>query len=369
MTLAQNTYDDCLFQIIIIDQEKEIKLEDATDEEDFLKIVVGKLKDIKGYYEPYAKFSPDHCHIPNFFFDDYLPSPGVKIDDEFINQISMENLNLKRAESSSVRHLLQARKLSQLMNKAWLYDDNEDSEETNLSKFTNLPKYIGRIFHGFNFRPETFSLIVNKGSDEAPCYELKPLPFGSDLYSVVTTWENDPSCSQLTESDLKIKEIKSDEKNDEAIDHEARNDEQEKISRYYLENRNALILELLLSGQAYIIDKDKKTLQRLHEPIFSTHELIWHIELSLSWDSYYAKTQENACPGFRRIKNIPQIRLYLGFPPRPGYWDGKVSKIDKWVNAKEKSDDIEQDPFPFYPPKGSSDWENLKLWYVFPPYP
>ena len=146
----------------------------------------------------------------------------------------------------------------------------------------------------------------------------------------------------------------------------------------------ALILELFLSGQAYILDEydekvdDRKgTLQRLNEPIFSTYELIWEYELDLSWDTYYAKREDIARPGYRQIIRQPNTRVTLGLPARPDYKLLTDDKIRRWVYAEERYgeknafsvDGKPEEGLSFYPEKGSREWENKQVKNVFPPYP
>ncbi|NEP55494.1 MAG: hypothetical protein F6K31_00335 [Symploca sp. SIO2G7] len=42
-------------------------------------------------------------------------------------------------------------------------------------------------------------------------------------------------------------------------------------------------------------------------------------------------------------------------------------KIEKWVKAEENT--IEGNDYPFYPEKGTSEWNNKELGFIQPPYP
>ena len=118
-------------------------------------------------------------------------------------------------------------------------------------------------------------------------------------------------------------------------------------------------------------------MQRLNEPIFSTYELIWEYELDLSWDTYYAKREDIARPGYRQIIRQPNTRVTLGLPARPDYKLLTDDKIRRWVYAEERYgeknafsvDGKPEEGLSFYPEKGSEEWENKQVKNVFPPYP
>merc|ERR1711979_73303 len=95
---------------------------------------------------------------------------------------------------------------------------------------------------------------------------------------------------EYLEDEVKDEDVKKNQKvmsAQSASSVQNQDEKKKKLSSYYLQDKQALILSLFLGGQAYIVDDKEESFQRLHEPIFSTYELIWEYELDLSWDSYY----------------------------------------------------------------------------------
>ena len=150
---SQENYDDYIFQILEVNKEL---IENNNDEEKGIKIVMGTLRNIREYYQTTYNIldvNGKRVEDENKFFNDYLPSPGVKVLTSFIGEEDL-NTDLKYAEFSTVRFLLQCRRLSQMMTKTWLNDPTFVSPEEN-----NKIKYMNKIFHIFNYKPqETYAI-------------------------------------------------------------------------------------------------------------------------------------------------------------------------------------------------------------------
>ena len=343
---SQENYDDYIFQILEVNKE----LIENNSEEKGINIVVGTLRNIRKYYqEEYNILDVNGQCVEDKdkFFNDYLPSPGVKVLTSFIGEEDL-NTDLKYAEFSTVRFLLQCRRLSQIMTKTWL----DDSFPVPPWEKNNI-KYMDKIFHRFNYQPQKMSFLKKTEP-------LKPIErFEHDYLISLSEY-----LQKVEDQRFDVEAAKSDKEKQENI---------RKSISYFLNDNKALILSLFLSGQAYIVDDNKKNFHRLHEPIFSTYELIWEYELDLSWDSYYAKREDIARPGYRQIIRQPNTRVTLGLPARPKYKSLTDEKIINWVYAKEmpkeKNDFLDENKFPFYPEKESDEWNNKQVKNVFPPYP
>ncbi len=354
MSSQENKYDNYVFQILEVNKE----LLENNDEEKGTKIVYGKLSKIREYYQQKYNYIYDVngklTEDKNKFFNDYLPSPGVKVETSFLGEED-QNTYLKYAEFATVRFLLQCRRLSQMMTKTWLNDPTFVSPEEN-----NKIKYMNKIFHIFNYKPqETYAI---KKDQSGKIEQIKTDLLG-DIYKSLQEEQMFYACDSSHKNSDKEKEKEN----------------QQKSMSYYLHHDKALILELFLSGQAYIVDdrNPNPTLQRLNEPIFSTYELIWEYELDLSWDTYYAKREDIARPGYRQIIRQPNTRVTLGLPARPDYKLLTDDKIRRWVYAEERYgeknafsvDGKPEEGLSFYPEKGSEEWKNKQVKNVFPPYP
>ena len=349
-------YDNYLFEVLEVNK----RLIDDNDEKIGMNIVMGTLSNIRKYYIGKYKtiLDSDGEQVveseKDNFFNNYLPSPGVLVKKGFLTGRD----DLSRAEFSTVRFLLQSRKLSQIMTKTWLDDSdyfssciNVDKEDPKKIMEEKRIKYINKIFQLFDYKPQELSLLVegNKGIEKE-------------------TLTRDRVLIKLLSPDTAVLESNRDNNNlNFSYD----------LQKDYTK---ALILELFLSGQAYIVDDTNLTLQRLNEPIFSTYELIWEYELDLSWDTYYAKREDIARPGYRQIKPQALTRVILGLPAKPNDQSLKCEEIIKWVYAKEEHEEKNafsvpgapkggETEFPFYPEEGSSNWKNKQVKNVFPPYP
>ncbi len=284
-------YDDHYFQIIIFEN-----LEEAP------KLVYGTKKDIEDTYSLEKK--TDSPLDPNF------PTLGALVDQGFLPP----NGPLRNAERSTIRFLLQCRKLSQLMAHTWLDDAPENI------------KFAKKIFDSYNLIPETFWL---EGSEE---------PKGSI------------NNTQLTENLLGIKE-------------ENQGKDSFLIKPQYT-SYSSISLALALCGQAYYYPGKSRQLTRICKPIFSTYEMIWEYALDLSWDTFYASRIDiSAATG---NPQPPYTRVTLGYPPQPYEFSSPEGqgKIEKWATLED--DDKE---FGFYPDPSTDDWDNQQINCVEPPYP
>ena len=96
---SQENYDDYIFQILEVNEEL---IGNNNSEEKGIKIVVGTLSNIRKYYqEEYNILDVNGQCVEDKdkFFNDYLPSPGVKVLTSFIGEEDL-NTDLKYAEFS-----------------------------------------------------------------------------------------------------------------------------------------------------------------------------------------------------------------------------------------------------------------------------
>lgn len=354
---SQENYDDYIFQILEVNEEL---IGNNNSEEKGIKIVVGTLSNIRKYYqEEYNILDVNGQCVEDKdkFFNDYLPSPGVKVKTSFLGEED-QNTDLKYAEFSTVRFLLQCRRLSQMMTKTWLDNSvNLSCKEKQMNIEKNRITYMNKIFHLFNYKPP-MTYLLKKNNNKIEQEKQDNL---KGIYEY------------LEDEHVKKKQEEVSAQSASSVKNQDEN--KKKLSSYYLQDKQALILSLFLSGQAYIVDdrNPNPTLQRLNEPIFSTYELIWEYELDLSWDSYYAKREDIARPGYREIIRKPNTRVTLGLPARPNDKLLTDEKIINWVYAKEmpkeKNDFLDENKFPFYPEEESDEWKSKQVKNVFPPYP
>ncbi|NEO42073.1 MAG: hypothetical protein F6J90_39440 [Moorea sp. SIOASIH] len=294
-------YNQHYFQILIFD-----------DLENSPKLLFGTKENIQDQYD-----------IKSSSF----PTPGVCVDQEFLPSVVLEDSLIETgkriAQLSTVRFLLQCRKLSQMMTCTWL-DEHTIKQNRKINK--TKVKLIRQIFDNYNLLPE-------------------------EIYWVKENKEK----SQLTYHDLdkKISKLKkeTDEKFFDLL-----------IKR---ESRISIALALLLCGQAYYKDENNGNFKRIHEPIFSTYEMVWEYAIDISWDTFYATRIDLSQAGER--PKPPYTKVTLGYPPRPSEFSVTQEHIKTWVTAPEKFDDSNQ--YPFYPDPETTDWNNKQLQFVVPPYP
>lgn len=292
----ENHYDEYYFQILAFDSI-----------EDTGKLVCGKKKDLVEHYN----LEPS-C----------LPTSGVVVDKDFIAKKTSDDI--KAAQYSTVRFLLQCRKLSQLLTSTWL-DDTKKIQDEKEDKL----KLIVKILDSYNTR-------------------------------LTTDWLNEDGSKDIIKDDSeiqrKILEVKKKEK-------EGKNDLLSFLINPINISYQSISLALLLSGQAYY--KSENGWERISEPILSTYETIWEYALDISWDTFYAHRVDLSQATAQQ--NPPFTKVTLGYPPRPNQFSLGQEQIEEWVTAQEYSGDSNK--YPFYPKEGSYDWENQKLQIVAPPYP
>ncbi len=239
-----------------------------------------------------------------------FPSYGVEVDRGFL---STSDSRLKAATFSTVRFLLQCRRLSQLMSYTWL---NEVPENIKLSR---------KVFDSYNLIPETFWLERD----------------------TLETIDNDFKLNK------KLSRLKNTE--DDLLDYFL-------IKPKYI-SYTSISLALLLCGQAYYLDQDNNNKwTKICDPIFSTYEMVWEYALELSWDTFYASRIDlSSSTG---MPQPPYTKVTLGYPPRPDEFSCGQDKIEKWATAQDDDEGLG-----FYPEEGSADWNNQQLKRVEPPYP
>ena len=307
-------YNNYYFQVLIFDGDI-----NNLDQQDFkLKLVYGKRKDLIKCFG---------------LSDESLPTSGEKVKDGFIPLASgNKHLDvLNNAEYSTVRFLLQSRRLSQVTASTWLDNEEENSKSTNSKLNINQRKLTKKIFDTYNIKPN-MCLLNNK---------LQIVPLEEHLNNV-------------TNQEFLIKP--------------------DSISF------KSISLALLLSGQAYYKDKDENGNDQykiICSSIFSTYEMIWEYGIDLSWDTFYARREDISQSGGH--PNPPFTKVVLAYPPRPHDFSLSQEQIRRWVEAKDEwVEDGEENQYPFYPKQyededvteqETKDWQNKQLKFIVPPYP
>ena len=284
-----NKYDEYYFQILIFE-----------DVEGVGKLVYGTKSDLQDTYNL----------DPSSF-----PTPGVIVDPKFVSATDQ----IETAVLSTVRFLLQSRKLSQIMTYTWLEPDRIPENKKHQIKL------IRKILDSYNIIPDTYWV-----NDQNEVERIKAIEIEKKL--------------------LEIKETKDGLLN-------------LLIKPEYI-SYCSIFLALLLSGQAYYQDEGNQW-TRICEPIFSTYEIVWEYALDISWDTFYASRIDLSQAG--QIPKPPYTKVTFGYPSRPDEFSLGQDRIEKWVTAQEKySDDNE---YPFYPQEETKEWQNQQLKFVVPPYP
>lgn len=282
-----DNHDKNWFQILILEK-------DSANSENFeAKLVYGEKKNLEKQYK--TKLS--------------LPTDGVEIDTSFVSKSD--------SEFSTVRFLLQCRKLSQILTYTWL-------NPVEIEEKMKLPiKLIKRILNTYNIIPDTFICSENICLEKVLDIELQQKLL--DIEKEDTQF-----------GDFLIKP--------------------ESMSY------SSVPLALLFCGQAYYKDGDQ--LIKICEPIFSTYESIWEYAIRLSWDTFYATRIDLSQAGLS--PKPPYTRVTMGYPPKPNEFNLGENQIKNWVTAKEYFEDSD---YPFYPEKATTSWQNKQLEYVIAPYP
>lgn len=302
-----NQYSHYYAQILILEAEQDTKTGDIKY---FPKLVYGKKQDIQNKYK-----------LENSFF----PSSGVKVDKNFLSTDTKNPIEkeIKLSTYSTVRFLLQCRKLSQIFTSTWLDPQNLPEKEKLTIPLTK------QILDSYNIVPETYWL-------KTPEENLAPETRLSDLQlekKVISVQETEPKYSSFLVSPESL-------------------------------GYSSIALGLLLSGQAYCQDKNGQW-QRICESIFSTYEIVWEYCLDLSWDTFYATRVDLSQSGEK--PKPPYTKVTLCYPPRPSEFNLTQKQIQDWVTAAEESSD--NNLFPFYPMTDSTEWKEHELNFVVPPYP
>lgn len=310
-------YDKYYFQIIEVDADRNIRL------------VYGTKEALEKKYSLNSR---------------YLPTSGSKVDTAFVPVISDSQTKdpLRTAQHSTVRFLLQCRKLSQLVTSAWLDDDQ--IPENKSDKIQTLKK----ILASYNIIPK--AALLNADGQEVPKLNLSGLPEPSEIEG-------------------KISEI---------------NGENKYLSDYLIKSTHksfsSISLSLLLCGQVCYSRKNDDNQWTMIEPIFSTYEMVQEYALDVSWDTFYATRSDISHAG--GTPTPPYTHVTLGIPPKPNEFSLGKKQIEEWVTAKdydkkdydekdndEQDNDEQDNQYPFYPPKDSDDWKTQQLKFVVPPFP
>lgn len=283
-------YSKHYFQILIFNGD---------EEDGKLELVYGTKEDLE------RKYSLDSS---------YLPAKGVQIDQDFLQQGS--------GDYSTLRFLLQSRKLSQIMTKTWLEPKEQDVST----------KIIKKIFDSYNIIPETYWL-----EGENKLESIEDIQLQRKLLDIQEKTGNGNLKKDLSALLIRPTHI----------------------------GYNSISLVLLLSGNAYYKDKQGEYIRIYDDSILSTYETIWEYALDLSWDTFYAYRVDLSQASLQQ--KPPFTKVTLGYPARPDQFSLKQDNIKTWVNATEyySSDN----KYSFYPKKDSDDWKNQKLNVVAAPYP
>ncbi len=245
-----------------------------------------------------------------------LPSKGVLVDDEFVSPTTI-------GKYSTVRFLLQCRKLSQMMVYTWIDETNIQEARKKLEV-----KLIREIFHSYNIIPDTYFLD-----------EQEPNFISSKKLAIKILQADDDDVSYL----IKPQSI----------------------------GYSSIRLDMLLCGQAYYKTPDMEQYRKigasiagLENGIFSTYEMIWEYAMNVSWDTFIATRIDISQSG--RTPNPPYTQVTLGYPPRPeaNKFNVTSEQMKNWAFADDSGED-----FPFYPKRSSAAWQNKQLQYIIPPYP
>jgi len=269
-----------------------------------------------------------------------LPSNGAELDDNFMPIVGW-NVNTGQDKKNNLakrygaRNLLQYRKLSQLVAKSWLDDD--DDKDPNLKHCEIIRKLIITA----NLQPEEFETVTP--SDNEQKKEQKSGQQGLDkLYDLITSGSG------------KNGEQNTNRYRDTIILPDALN------WRY-------MRLSLLCAGQAIYWDKNNDQYELINEPILSTYDMcVNYAFTTVSWSQYIATSSELVQAGINQIP--PYYKVVFPYPPRPNV-DSKCAVIREtdiieWATAKEESGKL-----PFYPPKNGSKYESDLVRNVIPTLP
>ncbi|NEQ75794.1 MAG: hypothetical protein F6K23_23775 [Okeania sp. SIO2C9] len=245
-------------------------------------------------------------------------SLGVNVDPNFVDKQDIEY--------PTVFFLLKCRKLSQVVTSTWLTPSQIDQIEAKNNTRKNQIILTRQILDSYNIIPHATYWLhkQNESNDE---YELRKVN-DQDIHTRLEEEDNQFYC--ITPTHISYRSIS---------------------------------LVLLLCGQAYY--KENNAWTKICEPIFSTYETIWEYGLDISWDTYYSTRIDVSQAG--KMPVPPFTSVVLGYPPKPNTFSLEDDKIEYWVNSNEY--DSGENKYPFYPQKGTIEWEKKDLKYIVPPYP
>ncbi|MDJ0583057.1 hypothetical protein [Crocosphaera sp.] len=244
---------------------------------------------------------------------DFLPTTGVRVDHKFIEHLADKHqIEAELADFSTVRYLLQGRKISQLLTKTWL-----DLKEVKQGWERDRLSYIKQLVLSHNLavdEPKRIETLFDK--------------------------------------------LKSEDKRTYVITPEMR-------------NYNGIRLSLLLAGQAYKYVEENEYGDNpegyvlINESLLSSYEIALEYIFKVSWDTFSSSIAEIQQPGLNQ--RGPYLDVTLGYPPRPSLGSQTTltqNKLQAWADAEESSGD-----FRFYPPYSDGKYQSETIEYVMPPYP
>ncbi|NET46731.1 hypothetical protein [Okeania sp. SIO2B3] len=320
-----------LYQILIVTEE-EIKEANSTSPNLGLKtrVFTGTQeelkKEIKEAYKVNGLGELDKQieDLPNdgLNMDDVMPLPSQieiqntsQTDIQNISQIKIKidnkseyerDMSLFINQYSTVRRLLQGRKLSQLIASTWLEDDNQQEDSI--------------ITKGCKDHVKKLLLRGNRGPDEPKAQDFDRKDYRDQMIIAPdqANWQN-------------------------------------------------ISLNLLFCGQAYFF-KGKK-FERLCEPLLSTYEASQLYAFEVVWNNFAAILEEKSQSGIVNPRG-PYYTVSLPYPPCPNIVnDSEVglteNMIEKWVTAQDVGPDEE---LPFVNQEWSVE-KGINIKFVTPPYP
>lgn len=238
-----------------------------------------------------------------------LPTKGVEPDEKFMSHLAKKNKNLELAEYSTVRFLLQTRKVSQVIAKTWLssnkFEEDEEWQKDNA-------RYTRELLLSGNALPDDSKDFT--GGNDKTHYIIKPS----------------------------------------------------------MPNYTGIRLSLLLAGQAYrwveagAYRNNPKGYLPICDSILSTYESVYEYSWQVSWDTFYASRIDIPHTGLK--PKPPYYEVTLAYPPKPDVSEKTPlteEKIRAWGFAKEDKKGL-----PFYPAKDDEgNYVSRELQYTMPPYP
>ncbi|NEN92518.1 MAG: hypothetical protein F6K48_27895 [Okeania sp. SIO3H1] len=314
--------EDFYFQILVNDGKN-----------DFFKLLYGTKKQLKEYLNLKkidlptigAPVNENFANTPiNSVFAPQNDECAAKNLSQNENKSVIQN-SIETARYTTVRSLLQSRKLSQVITSTWLAQKDRKTELTK------------KIFDTCPTLPENVWIL---GADKQ-CHD-----------------------SHIKESVDKI-------------------EEQKELSSFIIRRDStsyqSICLALLLAGQAYYKNGDKYEL--ICDSIVSTYEIIWEFGFGLSWDDFYGSRRDVAEPGLNPAP--PYNTITLPYPPKPDKDSLEQKNIEEWARAKDLVDRGEFDrawsgdpqyknyKYPFYPLWNPSEqkWVGDELKFIAPAYP